>query len=130
MKNGIDYMEYVEGIRRKVEAWDIVTGCFAFPSSEFSSDVRGYFDSLEEIFDAAWPDCSADEAKGVYPVEEEKCVENIKHAIQWLQKEYVDIRAFDDVVEKRQLYYRRIVKNLERALKHKFGVVLEEVASS
>ena len=130
MKNGINYMEYVEDVRKKVEAWDTVTGCFAFLSDKFSSEVNIYFDSLEEIFDAAWPDCSANEAKEIYPVDEEKCVENVKHTIQWLSKSYVNVPAFDDLAEKRQLYYKSIVKNLERALKYKFGVVLEEVASS
>ena len=37
--------------------------CFAFPSEEFSRDVREYFEALEAIFDSAYP-----EMDGIYSV--------------------------------------------------------------
>lgn len=120
MKNGTDYREYIENIKKKVEAWNIVTDCFAFPSEMFSVEVRNYFESLEEIYDAAWPNEFEKE-----PVSEEECVKNIRGTIDWITKAYLSRLTYNDAAEHFQQRQKQIVKNMKRALKYKFGVEVE-----
>ena len=120
MRDGIDYREYIESIKKKVEAWNTVTDCFAFASDEFSAKVRNYFDALDEIYDAAWPNELDDE-----PVSEEECVENIRKSIDWITRAYIDRPVYNSSAESFQQRQKVIVKNLKRALRVKFNVEVE-----
>ena len=117
MKNGTDYREYIENVKRKVEAWNVVTDCFAFASEEFSVKIRNYFESLEEIYEAAWPN-DWDEK----PVSEEECVKNIQDSIDWITNAYLSRPTCNDAAESFQQRQKVIVKNLKRALRIKFNV--------
>ena len=121
MREGIDYREYIENVKKKVEAWNTVTDCFAFASEKFSTEVRNYFESLEEIYEAAWPNDWDGE-----PVSEEQCVWNIRGSIDWITKAYIDRPTCDERAESFQQRQKRIVKNMKRVLKYKFGVEVEE----
>lgn len=119
MREGTDYLTYINNIRRKTEAWNIVTDCFAFGSREMPEDVRLYFDSLEDIADAAYPN-----GYDFPMVSENECIINLKNTINWYENLY-DNKCYSLEVEKRKEYDKKIVKNLKRALKHKFGVNID-----
>ena len=125
MRNGVNYRDYVEDIKEKVRAWGIVADCFTFSSESFSDKVRIYFESLEYIFDSAWPCLSPSEAKGSEPVSEQECIDNIKDNIDFIEHFFINTEAYNAAAENRQGFYGRVVENLERALKYRFGVEVE-----
>lgn len=119
MREGIDYREYMANIKKKNDAWNVVCGCFTFAYETFPADVFEYFEAIEEIYEAGYTETGE-------LLSEEECVKGIKGSIDWLERQVE--RAVECFKEDgwRCKIDKRVIKNLKRVLKHKFGVEVEK----
>ena len=115
MKAGINYEEYMNDIKKKNDAWKVVYDCFSFAYEKFSADVLDYFEAIEEIYEAGYTETG--ELRS-----EEECVANINDSIRWYEQQLEWATKCHNEDSRRYKIDKYVMKNLQRALKHKFGV--------
>ena len=115
MKTGTNYEEYMANIKKKNDAWNIVYDCFSMASDKFAVDILAYFDAIDDI-------CGAGCAGTGELLNEEECVENIKSTISWLEGRLQWLEKYGNEDTRGYKRDKCEMKNLRRALKHKFGV--------
>ena len=121
MKSGKNYEEYINKVVNKVKAWKTVCDCFPFRSQEMPVDVRQYFETLEAVFDAAYPNCDIADAETFDMQLEENTCKNLIHNMEWYEKQS-EAPWYNELAYNRRQYDKRIAKDIRRLLKHTFGV--------
>lgn len=121
MKNGKNYEEYINKVVNKVKAWKTVCDCFPFRSQEMPVDVQQYFETLEAVVDAAYPDCDLYDIEVFDMKPEEETCKNLIHIMKWYEKQG-ERQWCNESAFKCRMFDKSVAKDIGRLLKHTFGV--------